>query len=303
MTCKQAVVLVTGTSSGFGALAVKHLALEGHRVYATMRNLHLNTAAVEEYSQFSAKHSTDIRVVEMDVTKQNSIDKAIHQVIQESGKIDVLVHNAGHMCYGPLESYTAEQLLSYYDVNAVGAHRVNRVVLPHMRRARSGKMIWVGSTSTAGGTPPFLGPYFAAKAAMDSIAVTCASELSKWGIETTIICPGVFTSGTNHFEHAGKGADGEISAEYLQDSAPYSGVPERVLKGLEQGDSPGDVVQVAKAMVEVVSASLGSAPFRVHVDPWNDGGGVVDCVKDLARKEFYYKMGMKDILEVSKPKA
>lgn len=267
-------------------------------MYATMRTLHKNSDAVKRYSEFSAKHSTDIRPVEMDITKQYSVDDAVRHVIGESGKIDVLIHNAGHMCYGPLESYSPEELVSYYEVNAVGAHRVNRAILPHMRKAHAGKIIWVGSTSTAGGTPPFLGPYFAAKAAMDSLAVTCASELSKWGIETTIVSPGVFTSGTNHFEHAGKGSDDQIAAEYLEDTGPYAGVPEKVLKGLDCGDAPGDVAEVAKEIVRVVRAPRGEAPFRVSVDPWNDGGSVVDAVKDLARKEYYYKIGLQDILRV-----
>jgi NAD(P)-dependent dehydrogenase (short-subunit alcohol dehydrogenase family) len=131
---------------------------------------------------------------------------------------------------------------------------------------------------------------------MDSLAVTYASELSGWGIESTIVSPGVFTAGTNHFDHAGKGSDDEVEAEYLQ--GPYSSVPERVMNGLKAGDTPGDIADVARAILDVVTAPYGKVPFRVNIDPWNDGGDTVNQVKDLARREFYYKTGLTDILHV-----
>jgi NAD(P)-dependent dehydrogenase (short-subunit alcohol dehydrogenase family) len=76
-----------------------------------------------------------------------------------------------------------------------------------------GLVVWVSSSSTRGGTPPYLAPYFAAKAAMDSLAVSYASELARWGIETSIIVPGAFTSGTNHFKNAGSPNDKARAAE------------------------------------------------------------------------------------------
>jgi NAD(P)-dependent dehydrogenase (short-subunit alcohol dehydrogenase family) len=99
-----------------------------------------------------------------------------------------------------------------------------------MRKRGAGLVLWVSSSSTRGGTPPYLSPYFAAKAAMDSLAVSYASELARWGIETSIIVPGAFTKGTNHFVHAGAPADAARAAEY--NDGPYAGVPEQALRGL-----------------------------------------------------------------------
>jgi NAD(P)-dependent dehydrogenase (short-subunit alcohol dehydrogenase family) len=82
----------------------------------------------------------------------------------------VVIHNAGHMVFGPAEASTPQQLAELYDVNVVGTQRVNRSVLPHMRRQQQGLLIWISSSSSAGGTPPYLGPYFAVKAAMDALA-------------------------------------------------------------------------------------------------------------------------------------
>jgi NAD(P)-dependent dehydrogenase (short-subunit alcohol dehydrogenase family) len=107
------------------------------------------------------------------------------------------------MVFGPAEAFTPEQLVQVYDTNVLSTQRVNRGALPQLRKQRKGLILWVGSTSTRGGTPPYLAPYFAAKAAMDALAVSYATELNRWGIETSIIVPGAFTSGTNHFAHAG----------------------------------------------------------------------------------------------------
>lgn len=151
----------------------------------------------------SVNGGPDLRPVELDVTDDASVDAAIASVIAESGRIDVIVHNAGHMVLGPAEAFTTVQYASVYDVNVLGTQRVNRAALPHLRAQRSGLIVWVGSTSTRGGTPPFLAPYFAAKAGMDSLAVSYASELVRFGIDTTIVVPGSFTSGTNHFATSG----------------------------------------------------------------------------------------------------
>src|ERR687893_719673 len=96
----------------------------------------------------------------------------------------------------------------------LSTQRVNRAALPHLRAQGHGLVLWVGSTSTRGGTPPYLAPYFAAKAAMDALAVSYAAELARFGIETSIIVPGSFTSGTNHFAHSGHPADGPVVADY-----------------------------------------------------------------------------------------
>jgi NAD(P)-dependent dehydrogenase (short-subunit alcohol dehydrogenase family) len=106
--------------------------------------------------------------------------------------------------FGPAEAFTPEQLAQLYDVNVLSTQRVNRAVLPHLRRQKQGLLVWVSSSSSAGGTPPYLAPYFAAKAGMDAMAVVYARELTRWGIETSIIVPGAFTAGTNHFAHSGR---------------------------------------------------------------------------------------------------
>src|SRR5258706_281649 len=187
----------------------------------------------------------------------------------ESGKIDVLVHNAGHMMFGPAEAFLPEQFAVQYDVNVLGTQRLNRAVLPHMRAAKQGLLLWISSSSSAGGTPPYLAPYFAAKAAMDSLAVLYARELSRWGIETTIVVPGAFTKGTNHFAHSGRPADEARVAEY--EAGPYKGFGEEVLKAFA-AIVPDDAEPsgVADEIVKLVDMPFGKRPFRIHYDLTKD---------------------------------
>src|SRR6201991_4962780 len=191
------IIVITGASSGFGALTARSLALAGHTVYASMRETKgRNAAQVEEVEQYAAEHKADLRTIELDVASQKSCDSAIQEIIAKAGRLDVVIHNAGHMVFGPAEAFPPEQLAELYDVNVLSAHRVNRAALPQLRKQRHGLLVWVSSSSSAGGTPPYLAPYFAAKAGMDALAVIYARELTRWGIETSIIVPGAFPPGT-----------------------------------------------------------------------------------------------------------
>ncbi|MGI4802859.1 MAG: SDR family NAD(P)-dependent oxidoreductase, partial [Janthinobacterium lividum] len=185
------IVLVTGASSGFGRMIANALAAAGHTVYGSMRDLSgKNAHQVAEVAVYAREHGVDLRTVELDVQSAPSAQAAVGRVIAEHGRLDVLIHNAGHMVYGPSEAFSTEQLAELYDINVLGCQRVNQAALPHMRRAGRGLLLWIGSSSVAGGVPPLLGPYFAAKAGMDALAVAYARELAPLGIESSIVVPG-----------------------------------------------------------------------------------------------------------------
>jgi NAD(P)-dependent dehydrogenase (short-subunit alcohol dehydrogenase family) len=254
-----------------------------------------NAPHVKEVEKYAAEHAADLRPIELDVSSQKSCDAAIKEIVSKNGRLDVVVHNAGHMVFGPAEGFTPEQFAELYDVNVVSTQRVNRAALPQLRKQRKGLVIWVSSSSTAGGTPPYLAPYFAAKAGMDALAVVYARELTRWGIETSIIVPGAFTSGTNHFAHAGSPDDKSRAAEY--EAGPYAGFAEQVRKGFGSIVPPdADVSAVAEAIVKVVEAPYGKRPFRVHIDPTQDGAEVVNAVSDRVRAELLRRIGLADLL-------
>lgn len=293
------VILVTGASSGFGLMTARALAEAGHTVYASMRETNgRNAPQVAAVNTWATEYKADLRTVELDVQSDASAEAGVAHIIADAGRLDVIVHNAGHMVFGPAEAFTPAQFIQQYDVNVLGAQRVNRAALPHLRAQRKGLLLWVGSSSTRGGTPPFLAPYFAAKAAMDALAVSYSTELALWGVETTIMVPGAFTKGTNHFAHAGVPSDQACAAEY--ETGPYAGIADKALRGLAALEpEDADPAEVAREIVRVVGMPFGKRPFRVHVDPSQDGAEIVNAVADRIRREMYRNIGLENLLHPS----
>jgi NAD(P)-dependent dehydrogenase (short-subunit alcohol dehydrogenase family) len=291
------VILVTGASSGFGLMTARALAKAGHIVYASMRETEgRNAPRVAELAAEAMRDAVEIQGLELDVASQDSADAAVARILAERGRLDVVVHNAGHMVFGAAEAFTPEQFAAAYDVNVLGTQRVNRAALPVLRKQGKGLLVWVSSSSTRGGTPPYLAPYFAAKAGMDALAVSYAGELARWGVETSIVVPGAFTKGTNHFLHAGSPADKARQAEY--DQGPTAGMADTALAGLaglEPEDADPD--EVARAIVAVVDKPFGRRPFRVHVDPSQDGAEIVNGMADRVRSEMLRRIGLADLLK------
>ncbi|MDB6077135.1 MAG: short-chain dehydrogenase/reductase, partial [Akkermansiaceae bacterium] len=287
------IILVTGASSGIGKLSARTLALAGHTVYASMRDLTgRNASAVQELQEFAAAHAIDLRALELDVQSQDSADQAIERICQEQGGLDVVMHNAGHLVVGPAEAFTPEEMTRAFDVNLFGSQRVNRAVLPRLRARQAGLLLWIGSTTTRGGHPPFMGPYAAAKAAMDSLAVDYAYEVARFGIETSIVVPGAFTKGTAHFPNAGKPADAERVEAYDQ---RYQGILDAVGARLSELISDAaDPQAVADEVTRIVGLPRGQRPFRSVVDFLGDGFAEVSAVADQVRIDFAHRMGIED---------
>ncbi len=286
------IALVTGASSGFGRMIATALAGDGHTAYASMRSLAgADAERGEEIRTYARDRSVDMRTIELDVLSERSATEAIEAIVGAHGRIDVLVHNAGHMVFGPSEAFSPAQLAELYDVNVLGCQRVNRAALPHMRHAGRGLLVWIGSSSVAGGVPPLLGPYFAAKAGMDALAVATARELAPFGIESAIVVPGAFTTGTNHFANAGGPIDGDVADAYTRGWP--DGFTDRVKEALAATvPDDADPAEVARAVSAIVAAPRGRRPFRVVVDPANDGAAVSYAVMDRIREQFLDRIGL-----------
>jgi NAD(P)-dependent dehydrogenase (short-subunit alcohol dehydrogenase family) len=142
------IILITGASSGFGRLMAEALAKAGNTVYASMRDIAgRNAKNATEMAETSKRDGVDLRAIELDVQSEPSIDEAVKEIMAESGKIDVLVHNAGHMMFGPAEAFLPEQFAVQYDVNVLGTQRVNG---PSCRTcARRNKVCFSGSRVAA----------------------------------------------------------------------------------------------------------------------------------------------------------
>jgi NAD(P)-dependent dehydrogenase (short-subunit alcohol dehydrogenase family) len=163
-----------------------------------------------------------------------------------------------------------------------------------LRKQGLGLVLWMSSSSARGGTPPYLGPYFASKAAMEALAVSYACELARWGIETSIIVPGSFNS--YHYAHSGRPADAIRAEEYAD--GPTADISEIALKGLAAlAPKDADPQAVVDAIVEVVDTPFGERPFRVHFDPSDDGAVIVNDVADRVRAELLRQIGLADTLK------
>ena len=148
------VILITGASSGLGLLMAKALAKSG---YASMRDTNgRNAKVVTEINDLKMKLGQSILPIEIDVLSQSSIDNAIQHIFTQQKCLDVFIHNGGHMGFGPAEAFTPEQFAHMYDVNALSTQRPNRAVLPHMCQEKKGLLVWISSSSSAGGTLPYL---------------------------------------------------------------------------------------------------------------------------------------------------
>ncbi|SEJ58889.1 MULTISPECIES: SDR family NAD(P)-dependent oxidoreductase [unclassified Variovorax] len=289
------IILVTGAGTGIGKLSAQSLAEAGHVVYASMRDIAgRNAGRAAELRALAAARNIQLHPLELDVLSQASADAAAATVVREQGHLDVVMQNAGHLVVGPTEAFTPDEIAKVFDTNVLGAQRVNRAVLPYLRKQESGLMLWIGSTTTKGGFPPFMGPYGAAKAAMDSLAVTLAYEIARFGIETSIVVPGAFTRGTDHFPSAGKPADAATAAAY----ARYDGVMDQIgdrLSALTPDNA--DPQAVADEIVRIVGLPTGTRPMRSLIDFVGDGAAEVFEVSERVRIAFAKRIGMGDLLE------
>ena len=288
------IILVTGASTGIGNLSAKALAKQGHIVYASMRNVNSrNKDQAEEIIQFGKANNASIIPLEMDILSEESVHAAVNIIIEQQGKIDVVVHNAGHLVTGVVEAFSIEEIAAAYDTNVLGAHRVNRAVLPYMRKANDGLLVWVSSSTVKGAFPPFLGPYVAAKSAMDSLAQTMAYEIGPLGIETAFIVPGAFTQGTSHFPKAGFPSDKETVDVYAKVSELSEEMSAR-LSSLTSADASPQAV--ADAIVRVIESPKGERPARTTIDFVGDGSEEVTELSEQLRIDFMKRIGLESLL-------
>ncbi|MFF9279054.1 SDR family oxidoreductase [Streptomyces griseosporeus] len=296
------VVLITGAATGIGNLTARALAAAGHTVYASMRDIHgRNAERAQELLDLGRREGQDIRVVELDVQSDSSAEAAVATVLDEAGRLDTVVHNAGHLYVGYVEAFTPEDIHRLLDINAVGVQRVNRAALPHMRARRSGTLVYVGSTTSVV-VPPFLGPYVASKFAADALAQVTAYEVGQLGIETTIVMPGPFTQGTEHFPNAGHAGDGERTRAYAE-LDPLVARNEQATEGLFPPGVDAHPRAVAEEIARVLALPYGTRPFRTVVDFSQAGVEEVNEVLRRAQEDFVTRLGFGELLRVKETRS
>src|ERR1700734_190956 len=266
------VVLITGSSTGFGRLFTETLARKGHTVFATMRDPGgRNAKNATEIRTLAQKESLPIHVIELDVTDDASVGRAV-EAAAKAGRIDVAINNAGYYLGGLAEAVTTEQAQRLMDTNFLGPVRVNRAVLPHMRRQRSGVLMHI--TSGAGRVVlPSAGFYCASKFALEALAESYSYELAAQGIESVIVEPGAYETAV--FGNSVTAAD---VASAPNDVAAKE-FPDKLNAALLS--TMGNAQEVADAVLRIVETPAGEKLLRYRISAASFG---VDEINTLSRQ-------------------
>ncbi len=282
-------ILVTGASSGFGRLITETLLKRGHTVVASMRGTtEKNRTAADGLQAAGAQ------VVEIDVTRDASVDQGVAHAIQTVGQLDVVVNNAGVGVLGLQESFTPDDWQKIFDVNLFGVQRVNRAVLPHLRERRAGLLIHV--TSLLGRfTIPFYGPYNASKWALEALTENYRVELSGLGIDVCLVEPGGFP--TTFHDNLVKPSDASRDADY----GALARAPEMSVANFRQAlkANPAQNPQlVADAVAALVDTPPGRRPFRTVVDKMGMGDAIrnYNAQQEQITREIYKGLEIESML-------
>jgi len=261
------VVLITGSSSGMGKLTVSYLASNGYIVYAGSRDP--KSLIVEE----------NLRPIYLDVTNTQSMKDAVATIINEVGKIDVLVNNAGYGLLSTIEDGTDEEMFDQFNVNVFGLLKMTREVLPYMRKANAGVIINISSFLGKMGLP-LLAHYNASKYAVEGIVDSLRFETLPYNVRVHSIQSGLF--GTN-FVKEGLVANAATTSE----DSPYKALVAHfvpiVASAINDGPSPQPIADAVKEMIENEDA-------EIFVPVGNEATTFVPLRKELSDKAFEQKV-------------
>lgn len=281
-------ILITGCSTGFGYYAAKYFAQKSYQVYASMRNTKGNNSEkVNELLEFSNSNGLNIEILDIDVTSDESVEKAVNSL----PAIDVLINNAGAGFGGPIESFTSTQVLDQLDLNVVGTIRMAKAVLPKMRAQKSGLIIQLSSVVGRIAIPGF-GIYNASKWALEGISEALRYELAPQGIDVVIVEPGPFA--TNFFENVIPAQNEEIASAYEHVGAFMNGFGEQVQAMYDDKNAPTDPILVVKAFEHLIKLPNGSRPLRTPVGI-DFGVTAINEAMEPYRIESLEGMGLADL--------
>ena len=204
----EKVALVTGSSSGIGLETALSLARDGYHTFASMRN----TEKAGELQHAAKKENLPIEVIELDVDKEESVISAIKKVVEDGGRLDVLVNNAGYGQFGCTEDVSVNDFRKQFETNFFSIVRIIQEVAPIMRKQNSGNIINISSVAGRMGLPGSPA-YISSKFALEGLGECLRYELGQFGIKTTLIEPGVIK--TNFFNSM-KVAESKADPKYKE---------------------------------------------------------------------------------------
>jgi NAD(P)-dependent dehydrogenase (short-subunit alcohol dehydrogenase family) len=264
---QRKIILITGTSSGFGRLSSIALAKKGHRVWATMRGVEgKNREKAKELKNAVSGAPGSVEVLELDVTGDDSVRNAVEHIKKTDGRIDALVNNAGAGSMGLLEDFTMEMLKRLYELNVFGVFRVTKAVLPIMKSQRDGLVVNISSGLGRICLPTYT-YYNSTKWALEALSQSWRYELNPLGIDCVIVEPGAYPT-TDFIANMGAySVDGSSKAgQYGDLFNMHKNFRAMVEKQIKDG-TVNNPQRVADAIAALVDAPKGERPVRTVVDP------------------------------------
>ncbi|EJQ60728.1 MULTISPECIES: oxidoreductase [Bacillus] len=238
------IAIITGASSGFGLLTTLELAKKDYFVIATMRNLEKQIDLISQATKLDLQQN--IKVQQLDVTDQGSIHN-FQLFLNEINRIDILINNAGYANGGFIEEIPVEDYRKQFETNLFGAISITQLVLPYMRKQKSGKIINISSISGKVGFPG-LSPYVSSKYALEGWSESLRLEVKPFGIDVALLEPGSYN--TNIWE-VGK----QLAENQSDTTSPYKEYMDKIQKHINNGnDTLGNPMDVANKIVEIAEA-------------------------------------------------
>ena len=243
-TMNKKIAIITGASSGFGLLTTLELAKKDYFVIATMRNLEKQVDLISQATKLDLQQN--IKVQQLDVTDQGSIHN-FQLFLNEINRVDILINNAGYANGGFVEEIPVEEYRKQFETNLFGAISITQLVLPYMRKQKSGKIINISSISGQVGFPG-LSPYVSSKYALEGWSESLRLEVKPFGIDVALLEPGSYN--TNIWE-VGK----QLAENQSDTTSPYKEYMDKIQKHINNGnDTLGNPMDVANKIVEIAEA-------------------------------------------------
>lgn len=290
---QMAVVLITGASSGFGRLIAETLARKNYQVFATMRNVDSrNAAAAREMQEFAKRESLSLSVLELDVTNDSSVERAVDAVVAEAHRIDVLVNNAGHGVMDLAETVTMSQAQRQFDTNFFGVARMNRAVLPAMKRQGSGLLLHV-SSGAGRLVIPGMGLYCASKFAMEALAEVYRYELAPLGIDSVVLEPGAYA--TPIMGKLEKGEDPARRSGYGEVAEVPARLQARIASSRANPQEIGDKVS------QIIETPAGQRQLRYRVGAGGPGVERINALTNEVQAQLLEAFGITALARFKTP--
>lgn len=292
-------ILVTGSSSGFGFLLTQRLLTQGYTVFATMRHLEgHNAEPAGQLRRYAQDQPGILHLLELDVTDETSVAAAVDQVLQQAGRLDVVINNAGIGGGGYTEAFSVAQFQQTFDVNVFGIQRVMRAVLPAMRAQRSGLIVTISSLQGRM-VIPFAGAYTASKFAVEGLCESYHYELAPLGVDVVIVEPGGFP--TDYWSKMMNPADRARAGGY----APAGDLPDQLWNGVKanlQSEQAPDPQVLVSAVLQLIETPVGQRPLRTVVDPMMGGAAptAVNQTTEPLQQELLQALGLGDRIAVQR---